>query len=221
MSFDVTRRYAPARLRFASALGAGLGMGVFVWVVTANVLGPLVGWDTAAIIYVVWAWILMIRADAAETARYAVREDPGRAAVDAILLTASVASLASVAAVIAASGPHSQIDPLLGAALGASSVILSWGLVHTIFTARYARLYYTGKDGGIDFNDPEPPAYLDFAYLAFTVGMTYQVSDTDLQTKAIRRTALLHGLLSYLFGAIILAATINLLAGLANNASSG
>ena len=152
--------------------------------------------------------------DADETSRLAVREDPGRAAVDAILVTASVASLASVASVIAASGPHSTVDPLLGAALGACSVVLSWGLVHVIFTAQYARLYYTGPDGGIDFNEADPPCYTDFAYLAFTIGMTYQVSDTDLQTKAIRRTALRHALLSYLFGAIILATTINLLAGL-------
>jgi uncharacterized membrane protein len=209
---------AGPRSRLAVAFGAGIVAGVAVWLLTANVLGPLVGWDTAAVVYMAWSWVLMLRAGHTDTARYAVREDPGRAAVDVILLVASVANLASVGAVIVSSGGHSGIPTQVGAALGASSVILSWGLVHTIFTARYARLYYTGKDGGIDFNDPEPPDYLDFAYLAFTIGMTYQVSDTDLQTKAIRRTALLHGLLSYLFGAIILAATINLLAGLANNA---
>ena len=71
-----------------------------------------------------------------------------------------------------------------------------------------------GQGGGIDFNEDDPPAYADFAYLAFTLGMTFQVSDTDLQTKPIRATALRHGLLSYLFGAIILATTINLVAGL-------
>jgi uncharacterized membrane protein len=135
--------------------------------------------------------------------------------VDVILLTASVASLASVASVIAAAGPSSGINPVMASALGATSVVLSWGLVHIVFTARYARLYYTGPDGGIDFNEPDPPCYTDFAYLAFTIGMTYQVSDTDLQTKPIRRTALRHALLSYLFGAVIIAATINLLAGLA------
>jgi uncharacterized membrane protein len=215
MSSRGPRRHSPPGLRLAVALAGGIVVGVLVSVLTANVLGPLVGWDAAAIIYIAWAWIVLAPLDAAETSRLAVREDPGRAAVDAILLTASVASLASVASVIAATGPRNAVNPLLGAALGATSVVLSWGLVHVVFTARYARLYYTGPDGGIDFNEAEPPCYSDFAYLAFTIGMTYQVSDTDLQTKAIRRTALRHALLSYLFGSIIIAATINLLAGLA------
>ncbi|WP_211268538.1 DUF1345 domain-containing protein [Actinoplanes subtropicus] len=182
---------------------------------TANVLGPLAGWDAAAATYVTWAWILMSGADAEQTARLAVREDPGRAVVDVILLSASVASIVAVAAVIIAGGSHSTVDPILAAAFGASSLLLTWVLIHTVFTTRYARLYYTGTDGGIDFNQEQPPSYLDFAYLAFTIGMTYQVSDTDLKTPAIRHTALRHGLLSYLFGAIIIAATINLLSGLA------
>ncbi len=76
------------------------------------------------------------------------------------------------------------------------------------------RLYYSGPDGGIDFNEDDKPCYADFAYLAFTIGMTYQVSDTDLTTKEIRHTALRHALLSYLFGTVIIAATINLAAGL-------
>ncbi len=58
-----------------------------------------------------------------------------------------------------------------------------------MYTTCYARLYYTGEDGGIDFNEDEPPTYIDFAYLAFTIGMTFQVSDTDLKTKAIRASA--------------------------------
>jgi uncharacterized membrane protein len=71
--------------------------------------------------------------------------------------------------------------------------------------------------GGIDFNQDERPSYVDFGYLALTIGMTFQVSDTDLQRPAIRVTALRHALLSYLFGAVILAATINLVAGLVGN----
>jgi uncharacterized membrane protein len=88
-------------------------------------------------------------------------------------------------------------------------------VVHTVFTARYARLYYTGEDGGVDFHEEARPSYSDFAYLAFTVGATFQVSDTDISSNEIRRTVLRHSLLSYLFGAIIIAATVNLLAGLA------
>ena len=80
--------------------------------------------------------------------------------------------------------------------------------------SRYADLYYT-QDGGIDFNGDDVPDYRDFAYLAFTIGMTYQVSDTNLQTKAVRRTALRHALLSYLFGTAIIAVMINVVASIA------
>jgi uncharacterized membrane protein len=99
-------------------------------------------------------------------------------------------------------------------AICVGSVALSWATVHTIFTLRYARTYYEAPDGGIDFNEDDPPTYLDFAYLAFTIGMTFQVSDTNLTIKPIRRTALRHALLSYLFGAVIVALSINVVASL-------
>jgi len=80
---------------------------------------------------------------------------------------------------------------------------------------RYAGLYY--RDGeGVDFNEDDDPDYRDFAYLALTIGMTFQVSDTDLKTKAIRHTAIRHALLSYLFGAVVIAMVINVVAGLLN-----
>jgi uncharacterized membrane protein len=91
---------------------------------------------------------------------------------------------------------------------------LAWALVHTIFTLRYARSFYSNPVGGIDFNEDDPPTYLDFAYLALTIGMTFQVSDTNLTTKGIRRVALAHALLSYLFGAVILALVINVVSSL-------
>jgi uncharacterized membrane protein len=100
------------------------------------------------------------------------------------------------------------------ALLGVVSVAVSWFAVHTIFALRYARLYYGDPVGGIDFNQDERPVYPDFAYLALTIGMTFQVSDTNLRNSAVRRTALQHALLSYLFGSIILASAINLIVGL-------
>jgi uncharacterized membrane protein len=85
--------------------------------------------------------------------------------------------------------------------------------VHTIYALRYALMYYTEPVGGIDFKGYEP-AYRDFAYLAFTVGMTFQVADTDLKNSVMRATVLRHALLSYLLGAVILASAINLISGL-------
>jgi uncharacterized membrane protein len=131
-------------------------------------------------------------------------------------LTASVASLVAVGLVIVRAGNSSGAAESLQAGLSLASVVLSWAAVHTVFMLRYASLYYSGPDGGVDFNQDAPPRYTDFAYLAFTIGMTFQVSDTELTTTDVRGTALRHALLSYLFGAVILAATINLIAGLAN-----
>jgi uncharacterized membrane protein len=140
----------------------------------------------------------------------AVREDPGRAVMDALVLVSAVASLAAVGLLLTSTG-H---DPDVRAALSVGSVAVAWAAVHTTFATRYARLYYAGPDDGIDFNSDEPPAYTDFAYLAFTIGMTFQVSDTAIRAKTIRATALRHALLSFLLGTVVIAATINLLAGL-------
>jgi uncharacterized membrane protein len=98
--------------------------------------------------------------------------------------------------------------------LGVGSVIISWAVVHTIFTLRYARLYYLDVDGGVDFHQLGAPRFSDFAYMAFTIGMTFQVSDTEVNTPTFRAYILRHALLSYLFGTVIVALTINLLAGL-------
>jgi uncharacterized membrane protein len=95
------------------------------------------------------------------------------------------------------------------------SVAVSWFLVHTLFCLRYAVLYYTGEDGGISFNQKQPPRYVDFAYFAFTIGMTFQVSDTDVTDSEVRSTALRHALVSYLFGAVVIASTVNLIANIA------
>jgi len=191
---------------------AGLAAGAAVTLSVGWRYGLLAAWVFAAVVFLVQVWSHIARMDPATTAAHAVREDSGRKTTDLLVVLAAVASLGAVA-VLLSSGSASDKD--LQALLSVGSVALAWASVHTMYTTRYARLYYTGEDGGIDFNEDEPPTYIDFAYLAFTIGMTFQVSDTDLKTKAIRATALRHALLSYLFGAIIVATTINLVAGLA------
>ncbi len=98
--------------------------------------------------------------------------------------------------------------------VGVLSVVLSWTVVHTVYLLRYARAYYGEPADGIEFNENEPPTYIDFGYFSFTIGMTFQVSDTNITSKPIRRIALHHALLSYLFGAVILAIAINVVAAL-------
>jgi uncharacterized membrane protein len=203
-----------ARTRLAVAAVVGVVVAGIVVAVGGAVEAPMLGWDVAAVVYLVWTWISVWPLDEEHTARYATFEEPGRKTTDIILLVASVVSLIAVTVVLVSVG---KISGALEGALvvtAVASVVLSWAVVHTVFMLRYARLYFTGPDGGVDFNQDGPPRYSDFAYLAFTIGMTFQVSDTELQTTAIRATALRHALLSYLFGAVILATTINLIAGL-------
>ena len=168
----------------------------------------------AALVFVIWMWRSLWSLDGAGTAKQATRENPRRAAADSLLLSASIASLIAVGLVLVRAGHSSGLTKGLLIGLGVASIILAWSVVHTVFILRYAKLYYEGTPGGVDFNEEEPPCYIDFAYLALTIGMTFQVSDTNLKTKDIRRTALRHALLSYAFGALIIATTINLIAGL-------
>jgi uncharacterized membrane protein len=177
-------------------------------------LYPLVAWDIACLVYLTWVWRTIWGRDAEETAGLAVYEDPTRATADLVALTAALVSLVAVGFVLGQASSSKGSAKVLLALLGVASIALSWAVVHTVHTLRYARLYYTGVDGGVDFNEDDPPCYVDFAYLAFTIGMTFQVSDTAITTKEIRKTALLHAWLSYLFGAGILATTINLIANL-------
>jgi uncharacterized membrane protein len=211
-------RAVSSRLRLAVMVVAGVMAAVLFGLLWAWAYAPLAGWDVAALVFSGWVWATTASMGPAVTAAHATREDPGRAETDLIVLIAAVASLAAVGLVLiqASSATGGRQDLLV--ALGVVSVGFSWFAVHTLFALKYARLYYAGQPGGIDFNQKDlPPRYLDFAYLAFTIGMTFQVSDTDLKTPAIRATALRQALLAYLFGTVILGATINLIAGLVSS----
>lgn len=210
-----------SRLRFAVMVLAGLLAAGASGLAGRWVEAPAVGWSSAALTYVLWVWVVIGPLDAAGTEAHATSEDPSRSVTDLLILAANVASLAAVAAVVLDSHSNDGGSRLGGGLLALASVALAWMLVQTLFTVRYAELYYSTAPkagaavGGIDFNQDEPPQYTDFAYLATSLGMTYQVSDTALKNHAIRAEALKHSLLSYLFGTVILAATINLVIGLA------
>lgn len=180
-------------------------------------LSPIIGWVAASLGYTAWVWLTVGTMDADETAKHATREDPRAAVTDVMLILASLASLATVALVLVFAHSNDDGAKALLAGLAVVSVALSWILVHTLFTLRYARLYYREEDGGVNFNQDAPPRYSDFAYFAFTLGMTFQVSDTNIENHVIRVTALRHGLLSYLFGSVILATVINLISGLTSS----
>jgi uncharacterized membrane protein len=196
------------------AVGTAVAVVVVVSTPVNATYGVLLGWDVGTIAYLVWTWNVNRRLDSEETAEAAVREDPTRPVRNIILLVAAVASLVAVIYTIADASGTSGAARTVRVTFGVSSIACSWLLVHTIFTTMYARAYYIDEDGGIDFHMDEPPVWTDFAYLAFAIGMTFQVSDTELQSSALRRLVLRQALISYLFGAVIIAITINLIAGL-------
>jgi uncharacterized membrane protein len=169
--------------------------------------------DVAELVFVIWVFVTVRGVDAGETKRLALSEDASRAAAEAVLLVAGSASLVAVAFTLGQAGNAGAPERGLLTALALGSVALAWLSVHTVFALRYARLYYGAPMGGIDFGS-EAPDYMDFAYLALTLGMTFQVSDTDLTAKRVRRVALHHALLSYVFGTGIVAITVSSVAAL-------
>ncbi|MEU8298687.1 DUF1345 domain-containing protein [Micromonospora sp. NPDC048909] len=208
---------APARLlsvrRALCSLGVGIVAGLGVAAAGAPELAPLVTWTVAAGMIMAWVWWVCWPIEADGTERLAEAEARSRSTDSAILIAAAISLAAVVQALVRSSN---QQDPVAVAAviLSVVAVVLSWALVNTVFAFKYARLYYFESDGGIDFRQPQPPAYSDFAYLAFTIGMSYAVSESEPSSTSIRRVALGHALLSYTFGTGVLAVAINLVTNL-------
>ncbi|MCU1613884.1 MAG: hypothetical protein JWO98_1424 [Frankiales bacterium] len=215
---DLPRESLPRSMEGLLQVGVSLASGAVVGTVVtlltpvSPTYGALLGWDIGATIYVVWVWLASHRLDSERTAEASVREDPTRPVTTLILLVAAVFSLVAVIYTIADAHGMSGAAKTFRIVLGIASITSSWFLVHTLFTTLYAREYFVDEDGGINFNMDGPPVWTDFAYLSFTIGMTFQVSDTDIETSALRRLILRQMLISYLFGAVIIAITINLVA---------
>jgi uncharacterized membrane protein len=206
--------FAVRRLVVASVAGV-------VTIVAASLLGAdwavsvSLGWCALALVVLAWTWGTIANKDSAATMKHARAEDFSRATGDLTLLSASVATLIAVGYTLMEAGDATGWTKALLITLALATVVLAWLTVHTLYAVRYGDIYYGGETiGGINFNEQDPPDYHDFAYLAITIGMTFQVSDTDLSEKILRRTALRHALLSYLFGAVIGAVTINVVASL-------
>jgi len=207
-------RTASAGQRVTVAMLAGAVAGAVVSLATVPSAAVLAGWDVAVVIYLVWVFIAVWRLNPGTTARLAKREDPSSAVAELVVLGAGTAVLVAVGFALVKADEATGGMKALMVTLGLLSVVLSWTVVHTVYALRYARAYYSEPVGGIEFNEAEPPTYTDFAYFAFTVGMTFQVADTNITSKAVRRITLHHALLSYLFGAVLLGLVINVVSTL-------
>src|SRR6476619_6143101 len=169
----------------------------------------IVGWDVFAALYLVLAYIMMLRCDTAHIRRSAVLQDDGRFL---ILLVTALGAFASLAAIVFELGASKNSPAAL--VLAIVTIVLSWALVHTAFSLHYAHDYYRGKKpGGLQFpsGDAHVDAdYWDFVYFSFVIGMTAQVSDVGITDKIIRRTATVHGIISFVFNTALIALMVNI-----------
>lgn len=205
---------ASAKTRVTTSAIAGVVVGTSAAFVVPWEAAVLAGWDAAAALFVALVWRKIHGMDGAATKAAAGPTDLSRRIADPILTGASIGCLVGVAFTLLKASNADGAGKAGLVAITVFSVVASWLVVQTMYTLRYADLYYSADEGGIDFDEDTLPTYVDFAYVAFTLGMTYQVSDTGISKSVIRRTALGHALLSFLFGTFILATTINVVASL-------
>ncbi len=178
-------------------------------------------WDAGMLCFLAWTWALMLSATPARMHENAQRQDTGRWVLLSLITAAACISVLAIVFLLqnTKGAPPSLV--LVHVTLSGLTIVGSWLLVHTIFASHYARLYYQEgktlaecKDDGLDFPGDAEPDYWDFLYFSFVIGMTSQVSDVAVRSRALRRLSLLHGILSFFFNTSLLAMTINLVAGL-------
>jgi uncharacterized membrane protein len=171
----------------------------------------LLAWDSFAGLYLVLAYIMIFRCGLVHIRRNAALQDDGRFL---ILLMTALGAFASIAAIVFELGASNRSAPQL--ALATLTIVLSWATVHTIFALHYAHDYYRGaKPGGLQFpsgDQHDHADYWDFVYFSFVIGMTAQVSDVGITDKIIRRTATVHGIISFVFNTALVALMVNIAA---------
>jgi uncharacterized membrane protein len=209
--------HAPAMRRAVTAFIAGLIVAVVLLPFVTWGLAVTGGWDTATLAFLLPAWSIIIQADSSRAPQLAAREDQTEGSARGLLVGASVASLLGAGYALHLAGQDSGARRVLLIGVAVLTVVLSWTVINTVYTLRYADQHFRSKHGGIAFGDDngrQHHGYRDFAYVAFTIGMCYQVSDTTLRDPEVRRTVLAHAILSYVFGVVIVAGSVNLISGL-------
>lgn len=201
----------PAVARLLASLAAGAVVSIAASMITNTALALLTGIAAMATVFDVTG-VMALWPSTSDQTQASVRRESFRPAIEE--LTVVGAAGASLVGIIVLLVLNHDTTRNVAAAVGLVGVFMMWGMLHLMYAVRYAYLYYQEPVGGIDFNDSDDPAYRDFFYFSFNLGMTYQVSDTNVSQAGIRSVVLRHCLLSYFFGTVILAATINLIAGI-------
>ena len=180
----------------------------------------LLGWCVGISIYLSLAWWLCVGFDGARTRARAQAQDAPSGVLLLVLLLATAACVAAITVLLQQSRDLSGLGALIHISLSVVALALSWLFIQTIFTFHYAHLYYQEEkldepvSPGLQFPGGQDPDYFDFLYYSFVVGMTSQVSDVQVTSREMRRLTLVHGVLSFGFNMLILALSINVVAGL-------
>lgn len=183
----------------------------------------LVSWIGCALTIILLDWIIIFSSHPLEVRKIAKLQDSSRTFLFVFIAAASIASLAAIVFLLKSTKGLSETAKNEHILLAIGAVIISWFMLHTIYTLRYAHLYYdvnTDIDGenkgvgGLQFPGKDDPDYLDFVYFSFIVGMTFQVSDVNITSRRVRRVCLLHALMSFAFNTAILALSINVVSGM-------
>ncbi|HEY3506033.1 MAG TPA: DUF1345 domain-containing protein [Actinocatenispora sp.] len=197
--------------RLAGALAGGIVAGVIVGELVDVPLGIISGVAVTQALFVVAGWLVLWPMNATATARNARREDFRPVVEEIVVVVVALCGLVGIVVLLLAAN---TTDSHAAAATALGGVFMAWAALHLMYASRYAFLYHRVSGGGIDFNSDRSPAYRDFLYFSYNLGMTYQVSDTSVGDPTIRAVVLRHCLLSYVFGTSILATAINLVVGI-------
>jgi len=205
---------------------AALAIGVIAWAVLVGFTPgwpaqtrAIAGWDIGALAFLVLALQLFATRAPEQMAADAEAQEEGQWTIFWVMLLGTIFSFAALSGEFSGLKDLPRVERSLHVALVAATLMLSWLLAHVVFTFRYAHEWYDldalGQNkGGLQFPSDDQPDYLDFLYFSVVIGMTFQVSDVQITARRLRRLALLHGLLSFLFNTVIVALTVNIAAGL-------
>jgi len=183
----------------------------------------LLTWSSFAISTIILEWVVILTLHPRQVMKAAGLEDLSRTIIFLFVILSAVVSLFAILMLLKApKGSHPSSVVTGHIIISMASVIISWFLVHTVFTLRYAHMYYDTdtdagekrKIGGLEFPGDTEPDYLDFVYFSFVIGMTFQVSDVEISSRNMRRLAWFHGLISFAFNTTIVALSINVISGL-------
>jgi len=176
----------------------------------------VMAWDIGIAVYLAATAELFLKADHTNISRDAARQQEGEWSIFALTLLGAVMSLIAIFLFSHAAGQKTRQNYYLGFVI--VTLALSWLTTNIVFAYRYAHEYYSkdrGRNGierGLEFPGDENPDYLDFVYFSFVLGMTFQVSDVNIQSKKLRRLATFQGLIGFLFNTVILAVAVNIAA---------